>query len=134
MSEEIITKPKVEIEQDLLEKLSTLSSEEGQVVLHFLFESNQMGYYIRIWPTTYLFDNHSEHRSELIHLQNISHYPTWTWCKPGSKNYFTLIFSGLPKNCTTFDFIEECNGHSGAFEIRNIARNNSDVYYLKLHS
>ena len=74
MGVEIITKPKIQISEDILAEIKTQTAEMGQVVIHFLFESNQIDYYIRIWPTTFLYDNHSAHRSELIHHENISLY------------------------------------------------------------
>jgi hypothetical protein len=132
MSIKILTKPKIEIDPDLLKQLEAQTQEKGQVVLHFLFETVEENYFIRIWPTTFLYDQDSTYKSDLIHFENISLYPSWTFCHIGTKNFFTLIFTGLPKSCTTFDFIEECHGATGAFEVRNIARNQTDVYFIKL--
>ncbi|MFM2392400.1 MAG: hypothetical protein RLZZ546_377 [Bacteroidota bacterium] len=133
MSIKVLTEPSVSIEQSLLEELFSKSEEKGQVILHFLYHTPKSSIMnIRIWPTTYLFDVHSTHKSELLHVEHITLYPQWMPCLPGEKVYFTLIFSGLPKTCTMFDFVEECIGQDGGFEARNIARNNTDVYFLEM--
>jgi hypothetical protein len=126
---EVLTQNDVFIDPSLL----VMPEEEGQVVIHFLYEEvydSFMG--IRIWPTTYLYDQSSSHRSTLIHVENITLAPEWTSIFPGSKKSFTLIFSGLPKSCTIFDFVEECNSEGPPFELRSIKRNNTDVYFLKI--
>ena len=45
--------------------------------------------------------------------------------------WFTLVFSGLPNECKTFDlnfiFFEE-----GGFFVQNIKRNGTDVYRVKI--
>ena len=130
----VIHQPKVEINQSLLEELEAFTQEENQVIMHFLYKSDDMGAYIRIWPTSYLFDVQSPHQSQLLHAERITYFPFWTLCHPSQDNYFTLIFSGLPKSCKLFDFVEDCGGSPGAFEVRNIPRTNNDVYYLKLSS
>ena len=58
-------------------------------------------------------------------------YPNWSPCIIG-KNYCTLIFKGLPKDCSIFDLIEEIPEPDG-FIIHNIRRNNSDVYHLEIN-
>ncbi len=56
---------------------------------------------------------------------------------PPKKNYkmdycteFTLIFSALPKNCTSFHFIEPDAPGAEGWVIRNIKRSSTDVYRL----
>lgn len=132
MSVTIIDKPKVDIAPDLLHELMTKSEEMGQVVLHFLYSSGFWGSRIRIWPTTYLYDQHSEHRSDLVHTDEITMFPTWTDVEPLQQHYFSLIFSGLPKSCVIFDFIEECNNQGNEFQVKNILRNNSDIYFFRM--
>jgi hypothetical protein len=127
----ILSEP--QIDADILKELKTSIDEQGQVVLHFLYKAPLTQLMnIRIWPTSYLYDLHSSHISELIHFENIVLAPDWTTCFPGENVYFTLIFSGLPKSCTAFDFIEKCENEFGNFEARNIERNASDVYYLEI--
>ncbi len=129
-----IKKPKAKIDPSILAQLKTSPEEAGQVILHFIYLSFPLGEgsKIRIWPSSFLFDHHSDHRSELVHIENISLYPEWTDVHPGRQHYFSLIFSGLPKSCTFFDFVEECASQFGAFEVKNIKRNNTDVYYFLL--
>jgi len=128
----IITKPKVEISPDLLSKLDSQIHEAGQVVVHCIVQNTSAeGMYMRIWPSTNLYPHLSSHRSELVHAENICYYPAWQEMRSGD-NYFTLIFSGLPRSCDVFDLIEHCNGNMGAFRIMNIPRNETDVYYAHL--
>lgn len=128
----IIDKPKIEISPKLLLELENQINEAGQVVVHCFYRSGPyLGDKIRIWRTTYLFDHHSAHRSDLIHTNNISIYPIWTELAPNQLYGFTLIFSGLPKSCTDFDLIEQIPA-PGAFELKNIKRNKNDVYYVKI--
>ena len=135
MSTKIIIKPKIEIESSLLEEIKNMTQEMGQVVIHFIYftPGNVDDSRIRIWPTSYLYDHDSPHKSELVHAENISYYPEWHSCPPGSTSFFTLIFAGLPKACRIFDFIEHCDSQWGAFVVKNIPRNPSDVYYVKIY-
>lgn len=133
MSLHILTEPNIQIDPEILAELTNETEEAGQVVLHILYNTHMNTFMnIRIWPTTYLFDQHSNHRSELVHVENICLYPNWMPCFPGEKFHFTLIFSGLPKNCTVFDFIEVCDNEAGAFEARGLHRNATDVYFLEV--
>lgn len=131
---EIIERPAIEIAPDILKELLSLTQEEGQVVVHCLYNNINPFFdsYIRIWPTTWLFDKGSPHRSELVHTEFISLAPEWT-AVPGLDSwFFTLIFSGLPSSCTLFDLIEDCQGGTGAFVVQNIQRNSNDVYYVRI--
>lgn len=134
MTATVITRPKVDISTKLLEDMASQVHEQGQVVLHILYAVAQSLYpsYIRIWPTTYLYDQNSSHRSELVHAENIAYYPEWYECIPGQIYFFTLIFSGLPASCEKFDFIEHCTNQSGAFAVTGISRNETDIYYLRM--
>lgn len=126
----IITKPKVEIDKQLLTELLTLTKEEKQVIVHCLFDARNMwGAKIRIWPSTYLYDSGSAHRSELVHADNISFTPQWTEIPEGKVAHFSLIFTGLSSACSTFDLIEEIP-QAGGFKVTGIKRNDSDVYYV----
>jgi hypothetical protein len=69
--------------------------------------------------------------SKLLTAINISFYPEWTRVKPYSRYDFTLIFEGLPKDCTVFD-LEEDIPEPGGFFASNIKRNESDVYHLEV--
>jgi hypothetical protein len=130
-SETIITKPDVSIDTDTLLQLKTITQEESQVIVHCSYTSQGFMDLIRIWPTTYLIDKGSDNKSELVHAVNVSLAPIWTRLEYGETRVFTLIFSGLPKSCTVFDFIESVPEPNG-FEIRNIKRNASDVYFVEV--
>lgn len=128
----IITKPKVEIDKKLLTELLALTKEEKQVIVHCLFDARDMwGAKIRIWPSTFLYDVGSSHRSELVHVDNISICPQWTEVPQGKIAHFSLLFSGLPSVCSTFDLIEEIP-QAGGFKVTGIKRNETDVYYVKV--
>lgn len=109
------------------DETSFMPEEEAQVTVHCSFTSTMSGEQIRIWKTTWLTDRDSTHRSRLLHAENITLYPEWTPVEQGTTLRFTLIFSALPKGCTAFDLIEIIP-QPGAFHIRNIKRNKSDVY------
>ena len=126
----VITEPKVHISPALLEELETKIHEQGQIIVHCIQESSFPSF-IRIWPSTFLYDHTSAHKSELVHAENICYYPQWQAVDIG-ENYFTLVFSGLPSNCAVFDLIEHCSNEGGAFKALNIRRNQSDVYYVQL--
>ncbi|MBP1165710.1 MULTISPECIES: hypothetical protein [Chryseobacterium] len=128
--EEIIVKPV--IAKEILESLQAKTEEEKQVIVHCCFPASPfLGNLIRIWHSTYLFDNQSEHRSKLIHAENISISPYWTPVPFMKDFWFTLIFSGLPKDCKSFD-LKEVIHEEGGFFVESIKRNSSDVYRVKI--
>ncbi len=131
-NETIITKPDVLINANTLLQLKTITLEESQVIVHCSYTSEGFMDLIRIWPTTYLIDQGSDHKSELVHVENVSLAPIWTRLEYRETRVFTLIFSGLPKTCTVFDFIESVPEPNG-FEIRNIQRNDADVYFVEVN-
>lgn len=126
------TTAKPKISQELLEELQTKVEVEKQVIVHCYFPgtpSSEM--MIRIWQSTFLIDENLKHKSTLIHHENISLFPYWTEVPPMKDYWFTLVFSGLPTDCKTFDLKEEIP-QEGGFWIRNIKRNNSDIYKVKI--
>ena len=128
---EIIKEKKtVKIDPELKETIKTLSEEESQVIIHLCLNYSSQGR-MRIWKSTFLVPHHSGKKSQLVHSENIGIYPNWSPCVKG-KNYCTLIFKGLPKDCSIFDLIEEIPEPDG-FIIHNIRRNNSDVYHLEIN-
>jgi hypothetical protein len=126
----IVRNPKVEIAPDLLAELKSQVHEAGQVVVHCLQNSSEPTF-IRIWPTTFLFDHHSDHVSTLVHAENITYFPEWKEVG-GGDTHFTLVFSGLPKTVKVFDLLEQCQNQAGAFRVYSILRNNTDVYYVQV--
>jgi len=128
--EEVITIPI--IAKELLESLQTKIEEEKQVIVHCCFPASPFwGNLIRIWNTTYLIDETSGHRSKLIHAENISIYTNWTPVPFMRDFWFTLVFSGLPKDCKSFDF-KEVIPEEGGFFVKSIKRNTSDIYRIKI--
>lgn len=126
-----ITKP--EISQVLLEALQPKVEIEKQVIVHCCFEATPSpDMLIRIWSSTFLIDERLGHKSSLIHHENISLFPYWTEVPAMKDFWFTLIFSGLPKECKTFDLKEEIP-QEGGFWIRDIKRNGTDVYKVKIN-
>jgi hypothetical protein len=124
-----IENPVVFISDELKKQLKELTFEFGQVVVHGICKSNDYPISIRIWPTTFLFDHHSPHISELVHFEKISLFPDWTSISPNKEYAFTLIFSGLPNSCKMFD-LQEVIPQSNGFYIPSIPRNDTDVYFL----
>ncbi|MFZ1525484.1 MAG: hypothetical protein WAT22_11755 [Saprospiraceae bacterium] len=125
----IIDNPVVKIAPEILKELSTFTYEKGQVVVHGLTKKTTETQYIRIWPTTFLFDLHSDHISELIYYEKISGFPIWTEIPRNVDYRFTLIFEGLPKSCTVFD-LTEVIPQSYGFYVPSVHRNEQDVYFL----
>lgn len=125
-----IAKPK--ISPKLLEALQTQVETEKQVIVHCCFPGTPFpDMLIRIWSSTFLIDESLGHRSSLIHHENISLFPYWTAVPPMKDYWFTLVFSGLPKACTSFD-LQEVIPQEGGFLVKNIKRNATDVYRVTI--
>jgi hypothetical protein len=104
--------------------------EEKQVTVHCSFNCpDGLPQLIRVWPSVFLIDKHSAHRSKLMFHDNITLYPYWTPVEGGKPYQFTLIFSGLPSSCILFDFLEEIP-QEGGFFVPSITRNKTDVYHI----
>lgn len=101
--------------------------EEKQVIIH-LQAINCYGWRMRIWKTTYLVTEDKQ-KIPLVFWEGISLYPKWTDVDNSGTFYFTLIFSGLPADCTVFSLIEEIP-ESGGFTFDNIPRNKKDIYKI----
>jgi hypothetical protein len=122
-------KPKVDLE--ILEALAPSTLEDSFVYVHCYYDNPHQEMMIRIWRSTYLIDTASGSRSKLIHAENISIAPIWTKIPDGALYSFLLVFEGLPKSCQSFDLIEDIP-QAGGFEVRNVSRNESDVYHLDI--
>ncbi len=120
------------IAEELLLEFKTQVEEEKQVIVHCCFPKSPLwGSMIRIWQSTYLLDKGSSHKSKLLFAENISIFPHWTPVVPMKDFWFTLIFSGLPKECKSFDLAEIIPEENGFF-VENIRRNETDVYKIKI--
>ena len=124
-------KPEVKIDKLSRQKLLNQVQEESQVIVHCTYTGSMNSDRIRIWASTFLYAKDSSHKSELIHVENITMYPMWMDVANGQTINFTLIFSGLPKHCKLFDMVENIP-EPGGFVFENIVRNNSDVYTLEI--
>ncbi|HAV02229.1 MAG TPA: hypothetical protein DCW95_03350 [Chryseobacterium sp.] len=122
----------VKIAPELLHAIQNQTLQEKQVIVHCKVKNASMeDLLIRIWPTTFLVDRVSGHRSKLVHHEHITLYPYWTLLPGGVGYTFTLIFSGLPDSCTSFDLLEDIP-QEGGFFVPAITRNNTDIYNVDL--
>lgn len=127
---ETLIEEKIDIAPVLLEQINT--QEEKQVIVHGLVKGHSSGECtVRVWPTTYLIPMGADKKCKILHHFNIVMYPQWQPLKANATLRFTLIFEGLPADCTSFDLVEIIP-ESGAFEVRNIQRNEEDVYTVYL--
>jgi hypothetical protein len=101
------------------------------VIVHCKIKAEEADTFARIWETTYLLDNYSDHESRLLYNEGIVRHPFWTLIPAGTTLYFTLVFSALPKSCTAFDF-QEIIPEPGGFCVQHIRRNSTDVYSIDL--
>ena len=122
-------KAKPEVNIEALSRVEGLTADDSFVYVHCYFQNKWQNMLIRIWKTTYLVDNSSGTRSRLVHAENITMAPAWTQIPDGREYSFLLIFSGLPASCKTFDLVEEIS-EPGGFFVRNISRNETDVYHI----
>lgn len=125
----VIAKPEVDMETLSLIDPQTL--EDSCIYVHCHFQNRWRDMLIRIWRTTYLIDGSSSTRSQLLHAENITYAPTWTLIPDGMNYTFLLIFSTLPKSCSSFDLKEEI-AQPGGFFFPNISRNQQDVYHINV--
>lgn len=109
----------------------TVTLERGHMYVHCHVNSGPIGVGLRIWPSTFVLDPNGDERSVLLHAEKISMAPQWTWVKPHMAYQFLLIFAALSPDCRVFDLVEEIP-QAGGFEIRNIARNDQDVYHVQI--
>ncbi|WP_434977855.1 hypothetical protein [Daejeonia sp. YH14] len=132
MKSETIEKPL--IAEEILASLQVKIQEEKQVIVHCCFPASPlMGNLVRVWKSTFLVDDRLGHKSPLIHAENITFFPYWTQIPPGKDYWFTLVFSGLPKECRTFDLREMISSGENGFLVENIRRNSTDIYRVRIH-
>lgn len=122
---------KVEICSELKNELLHLQNEEQQVIVHCSIYAVDLGDAARIWRSTYLVDRNSGKKYKLLFAEGISFAPAWTLIPFNKPLEFTLIFKGLPKSCKVFDLVEIIP-EEGGFEVVNITRNTTDVYFVTI--
>ena len=120
-----ILEEKIFIDAELLTNIE----EESQVIIHCRMNADEYANAARIWPSTFLIDNITGKRCQLVFADGITMYPNWTYIEENSSLDFTLIFNGLPKSCKSFDLVELIP-QAGGFEYRKIPRNKTDVYHV----
>ncbi|WP_237563177.1 hypothetical protein [Algoriphagus kandeliae] len=129
---EVILRPKIELDSEFKQMAEEYAIQEQQVIVHCRFyPSIFYSPRLRIWPSTFLRPKGSSKPSKLLQAFNISFYPDWKEIHPHNPHDFTLIFEGLPKDCLVFDLIEEIP-EPGGFCVRDIKRNHSDVYHIRV--
>lgn len=122
---------KPEISTDVLTSIDPDSLTDAYIYVHCHYQNEYDEMFIRVWRSTFLVDRDSGSRAKLVHAENISYAPIWTYI-PGKQMYtFLLIFSTLPKDCTVFDLIEDIP-QAGGFHVSGIARNEQDVYHVTI--
>lgn len=127
-TKEPLTKPTVDV--DTLASIDPAMLDDSFVYVHCHFSNPSDDMLIRIWRATFLIDQQSATRSQLVHAENISYAPQWTMIRKGDFT-FLLIFAGLPKAVQVFDLVEEIP-QPGGFVIKNIRRNETDVYHIDI--
>lgn len=118
-------------ETEVITLVGTAAMDDAHVYVHCHCRHATEGLLVRIWKTTFLIDDASHARSSLVHVENISMAPDWTAIPPARHYSFLLIFTRLPADCKAFDFVEEIP-QPGGFTVRNIPRNETDVYHIEL--
>ncbi len=115
-----IFKPDIdfEVEKDLLVERATIVHCSLVDISH-----------IRIWPTTFLIQQDGT-RKKLLQAYNISEFPQWKFIF--GEHTFTLVFEGLDRSCKLFDLLEDIP-EAGAFYVKDIVRNKTDVYHVELN-
>lgn len=122
------SRPSTKVATQWIDQIKHQLQHQHMVLVHLKIHG-PMQY--RVWPTTYLFDQNSTHRSQLLHLENVSMYPDWAWVPDEKCRSGLLVFEGLPKSCLAFDF-REIIPEPGAFEQVGILRDPSDIYTIEI--
>ena len=124
-------KAKPVVDMEVLLSIHPELLEDSFVYVHCHFKNQSSEMLIRIWSTTFLIDAASSARSKLVHAENITLAPTWTLIAGSQEFTFLIIFSSLPKSCKQFDLVEEIS-QPGGFVVKNIPRNETDVYHVEI--
>jgi hypothetical protein len=102
---------------------------EKQVIIHCSIPC-EAGMGMRIWKSTYLITEDGT-KIPLVHWEGISLAPEWTLVLHEGFFRFTLVFNGLPSNCSIFS-MQEIIPESGGFKVDKIKRTKSDVYHVNI--
>lgn len=121
--EELFTKVETKIDNSV--------NADAQVIVHCSVKGAPLMSAVRVWPSTFLIDQNSGYKSKLIHAEGVVFVPEWQLIPESGIARFTLIFGGLPKSCTSFNF-SEIIPEPGGWHVQNIRRNKQDVYRIEL--
>lgn len=119
----------VEPKKKIKVKVKPMVFEEKQVIVHCSIPCER-GMGMRIWKTTYLVTEEGI-EIPLLFWEGISLAPEWTLVIHDGFFRFKLIFKGLPKSCKIFSLLEKIP-EPGGFEVKNIKRNRTDVYFVNI--
>jgi hypothetical protein len=115
-----------------LPEVETEAGVDSHVYVHVhVVRQPDQALFLRIWPSTFLVDTGCGVKSPLVHVENITWAPTWTFVPEMTDFRFLLIFNSLPRTCTCFDLVEEIN-QPGRLYIPHILRNTTDIYHVSL--
>lgn len=131
MQKTLVVNHEINIDKTTIQQLCNDVSEESQVIVHCCYTELCKKEGIAVEKSTFLYARNSSQKSKMIFCENIPLIPASRGVDLGETINFTLIFKGLPKHCEEFDLIEKTSNR-GAFIVRNIIRNNSDVYLIDL--
>jgi hypothetical protein len=118
--------PEILVKKKTKRAVKTVDSKERQTIVHCTYDPASA---VRVWPTTFLVEKETGRRVRLITAFNITFAPEWTFGM--ENNRFTLVFGGLSKKCAMFDLVEDIP-LPDPFVVKNIARNKTDVYEVKI--
>lgn len=122
----------IKVNDKEMRQLHEQAAEKGQVIFHCYHHSCydfcSGSCQVSLNPGVLLMPHEGGEPSSLLHLYNMELAPLFIK-KVYDLTNFTIVFSGLPKHCDHFDFIEPDDDGAG-WELTDIARNKSNVYKL----
>lgn len=135
MSKEFKKKAKkttIKIASELLTQIVKINEQEAQVIIHCTYNCKSKIDFLSIHENAVLQDENFIHKSNLLHVSNITIYPELVKIRNKKQQQFTLVFSALPKDVTTFHLIQEDDQKEKSTELTEffIDRNKTDVYHL----
>ncbi|MFW5886853.1 MAG: hypothetical protein ACOCUL_03770 [Bacteroidota bacterium] len=131
-SDQVISVPKIKVDEKIIEDALNQPDTEKQVVLNCRVYLEQYFCSIRIWNTTYIADTQSAHKSMLLNCYGIKLAPEWLPVVGCRYISFVLIMEGLPKSSNSFKLCEPAPNKNGFFS-KEIFRNQSDIYDVELY-
>lgn len=115
---------------------TSTETEEAATYVHCTYTSTKKyinGGWVNIWPTTYLVNAENGDRIQLAHAVEIPVHPERHYFnRAGEQKNFVLIFPKLPSSWTCFHLIEY-NEVSEAFTVRDIMRNDTGIYRVRVY-